>query len=123
MDLETNPATRISAPLPPKKPVRSEGLSLFVATAPEDLHSHNFPPERPSARVQLAATCSAPDDISFLRLPDVLSATGMSKSTIYAMIRADSFPAPVPLGPHTVGWVRSEVQSWAAERVRLRDAA
>jgi hypothetical protein len=36
MHLETNPATRISSPLPPKKPVRSEGLTL-LAKAPDDL--------------------------------------------------------------------------------------
>jgi prophage regulatory protein len=50
-------------------------------------------------------------------------ATGLSKSSIYALIRANGFPAPVPLGLRMVGWVRSEVQDWAAERVRLRDAA
>lgn len=75
------------------------------------------------------STAAVPDlsnftnDINFLRLPSVKLATGLSKSTIYALIRADSFPVPVPLGLRTVAWVRSEVQEWAAERVRLRDAA
>ena len=66
---------------------------------------------------------SIADEISFLRLPGVRLATGLSKSSIYALIRANGFPAPVPLGLRMVGWVRSEVQDWAAERVRLRDAA
>jgi prophage regulatory protein len=68
-----------------------------------------------------SASPSAPDDISFLRLPDVKLATGLSKSNLYGLIRANSFPAPVPLGLRSVGWVKSEIQQWAAERVRLRD--
>ena len=33
-------------------------------------------------------------DIRFLRLPDVMLVTGLSKSSIYALIRANSFPHP-----------------------------
>jgi prophage regulatory protein len=68
------------------------------------------------------ATTTAPD-ISFLRLPSVLDQTAMSRSSLYSLIRTGEFPAPVQLGPRTVGWLRSEVQTWATERVRVRDAA
>lgn len=61
--------------------------------------------------------------ISFMRLPEVKAATGLSKSSIYALGRAKLFPEPVPLGLRMVAWVRSEVQAWAAERVRQRDAS
>jgi prophage regulatory protein len=57
------------------------------------------------------------DGVIFLRLPEVKTITGLSKSSLYALIRANSFPAPVHLGPRTVAWVRSEVNQWAAERV------
>lgn len=57
------------------------------------------------------------DDVSFLRLPDVKAVTGLSKTSIYEMIRDKSFPAPVRLGPRAVAWVRSEVRQWALERV------
>ena len=60
---------------------------------------------------------SPPDDVSFLRLPDVKLVTGLSKSSLYALIRTESFPAPVRLGPRTVAWVRSEVKEWAVERI------
>lgn len=97
-----------------------------VAQAPEDLHAHNLPPKKPSQCVQMDAGCpaslSSPDDISFLRLADVKLMSGLSKSSLYALIRAKSFPAPVQLGPRTVGWVRSEVQQWAAERIEDRRA-
>jgi prophage regulatory protein len=93
-----------------------------VAQAPEDLHAHNLPLKKPSERVQMdagrSASLGSPDDISFLRLPDVKLMSGLSKSSIYALIRSNSFPAPVQLGPRTVAWVRSEVQQWAAKRVR-----
>jgi prophage regulatory protein len=57
------------------------------------------------------------DDVSFLRLSDVRAVTGLSKTSIYEMIRDKSFPAPVRLGPRAVAWVRSEVRHWALERV------
>jgi prophage regulatory protein len=60
---------------------------------------------------------SSPDEVIFVRLPDVKAVTGLSKSSLYALIRASNFPAPVRLGPRTVGWVRSEVKQWADERV------
>jgi prophage regulatory protein len=59
----------------------------------------------------------SPDEVMFLRLPEVKTVTGLSKSSLYALIRSNSFPAPVHLGPRTVAWVRSEINQWAAERV------
>ncbi len=58
------------------------------------------------------------DEIRFLRLPEVRCVTGLSKSSLYELIRAHSFPAPIHLGPRTVAWVKSEVTTWATERIR-----
>jgi prophage regulatory protein len=57
------------------------------------------------------------DDVIFLRLPEVRAITGLSKTSLYALVRAKSFPAPVRLAPRAVAWVRSEVREWAEERV------
>ncbi len=57
------------------------------------------------------------DDVAFLRLPEVKAITGLSKSSLYALIKEKSFPAPVRLAARAVAWVRSEVREWAAERV------
>ena len=57
------------------------------------------------------------EDVSFLRLPEVKLVTGLSKTSLYALIREKSFPAPVRLGPRAVAWVRSEVRQWAVDRV------
>jgi prophage regulatory protein len=60
---------------------------------------------------------SEADEVIFLRLPKVKAVTGLSKSSLYELIRANSFPAPVHLGARTVAWVASEVKQWAAERI------
>ena len=63
------------------------------------------------------------DDVSFWRLPEVKAVTGLSKTSLYALIREKSFPAPVRLGPRAVAWVRSEIRQWAAERVHASRSA
>ena len=54
---------------------------------------------------------------AFLRLPQVKSVTGLSKSTIYARISEGTFPKQIPLGPRLVVWVESDIQNWIAEQV------
>ena len=52
-----------------------------------------------------------------LRLPQVKSFTGLSKSTIYARIAEGTFPKQIPIGPRLVVWVESDIQNWIAEQV------
>ena len=52
-----------------------------------------------------------------LRLPQVKSATGLSKSTIYSRIAEGRFPKQVPLGPRLVVWVESDIQNWISEQI------
>jgi prophage regulatory protein len=47
-----------------------------------------------------------------LRLPEVKTITGLSRSTIYLRVAAGSFPRPVSLGPRAVGWLQAEVEAW-----------
>ena len=56
-----------------------------------------------------------PDTV--LRLPAVKAATGLSRSTIYDRIRAGTFPKPIPLNDHAVGWLASEVGAWTQQRI------
>jgi prophage regulatory protein len=76
-----------------------------------------------SAGPSLNGTSSNLDDVTFLRLPEVKAMTGLSKSSLYALVRERSFPAPVRLGARAVAWVRSEVRQWAAERVHASRSA
>jgi prophage regulatory protein len=55
----------------------------------------------------------------FLRLPDVMRATGLSKSSIYAAVKVGTFPSPVPIlpGGRSSAWVEAEVNAWLAVRI------
>ena len=43
------------------------------------------------------------------RKSEVLSRTGLSKTTLYARINSGLFPPPISLGPRAVGFVQHEV--------------
>ena len=53
---------------------------------------------------------------SILRLTQVLVITGLSKSTLYAMVKAKAFPRQVRLGKRSVGWKSGMVFAWVAAR-------
>jgi len=55
--------------------------------------------------------------IRFLRLPEVIERTGLSRSTIYVRLAAGCFPRPVALGGRAVGWIEAEIEEWVAERI------
>ena len=44
--------------------------------------------------------------------------TGKSRQQIWRDIRAGSFPAPIELGPNSVGWYADEIDEWLASRPR-----
>jgi prophage regulatory protein len=56
-------------------------------------------------------------NIKILRLPALKQTTGISRSTIYAMVKAGTFPSPIKLGRRAVGWIESDVHSWIDSRV------
>ncbi len=51
------------------------------------------------------------------RLPEVMSRTGLSRSTIYELISKGRFPSQIGLGPRAVGWVESEIVDWIDARI------
>lgn len=53
-----------------------------------------------------------------LRLPAVEERTGLKKSTIYAGVKAGTFPAPVRLSARAVGFREDEIDRWVSERVK-----
>ena len=54
-----------------------------------------------------------------LRLPAVLGQTGLSRSTIYNMVGARTFPSPVKLSSRLIGWLESDVTDWLSTRHRV----
>lgn len=57
------------------------------------------------------------DALVILRRKQVEARTGLSRSSIYAAIKAGKFPAPVSLGEKSVGWLEHEIVSWISSRV------
>jgi prophage regulatory protein len=61
-------------------------------------------------------------DASILRWRQVSARTGLSRPTIWRMVRENRFPRPLQLSsPAAVGWLTSEVAAWIESRVRQRD--
>lgn len=52
-----------------------------------------------------------------LRRPQVEELTGLSRSTIYAMIQRGDFPAPVQIGRRAVAWSEAAIQIWISTRL------
>ncbi|WP_078059170.1 helix-turn-helix transcriptional regulator [Tropicimonas marinistellae] len=42
--------------------------------------------------------------------------TGLSRSTIYAMMARDEFPRPVRIGRRAVGWREIDMRTWLESR-------
>ncbi|MDQ2733761.1 MAG: AlpA family phage regulatory protein [Pseudomonadota bacterium] len=51
-----------------------------------------------------------------MRLRDVLRETGLGRSTVYRMVAEHTFPAPVKLSRRAIGFFRSDVEQWFANR-------
>ena len=58
-----------------------------------------------------------------IKLHDVLKATALSRSSLYALIAKGQFPAPVKIGPRASAWNYSEIATWIATRIAERDQA
>ena len=56
----------------------------------------------------------------FVRLPTVIQATGLGRSTIYRLVASGAFPRPVHLGPRAIAWRWSDLEQWSATRATDR---
>ena len=50
------------------------------------------------------------------RLPAVVKRTTISRSRLYALLKAGKFPKPLRLGARAIGWRVEEVDAWIAAR-------
>ena len=53
--------------------------------------------------------------IRIVRIQEVMSATGLSRSTIWRRVRNHEFPTPLKLGglnSRSVGWREQDVDAW-----------
>jgi prophage regulatory protein len=57
----------------------------------------------------------------FLRIGEVVRASGLPPSTIYEMAAKGTFPKQVRLSPRAVGWLEHEVLAWQEALIAERD--
>jgi prophage regulatory protein len=55
---------------------------------------------------------------AIIRLPEVRTRTGLSRSEIYRREALGQFPRRVSLGARSVGWPSDEIQNWIESRIR-----
>lgn len=70
-----------------------------------------------SHRVPTISTTTIPERI--IRAKEVIELTGLSRTTIWRMERAGTFPNRVSLGVGSVGWRWSEVSAWMEGRKNI----
>ena len=51
-----------------------------------------------------------------IRLPEVLRITGLSRASIYRLVRSGTFPPSVKLTARTIGWYSTDIETWIAAR-------
>jgi prophage regulatory protein len=56
-----------------------------------------------------------------LRFPQVIAKTGLSRSTIYALLSVGKFPKKIQLSPRRVGFLEAEVDAWLNEKTQSRE--
>ena len=65
----------------------------------------------------------AQSDKALIRRRQVEQLVQLSRSTIYAAVKAGTFPPPVRIGARAVAWRLSCVESWLEARPLARSAA
>ena len=65
---------------------------------------------------------NAPAADCYLRTREVLIAIGLSRTTIYRMVKSGDFPSPKRLGIRAVGWLSGDVARWRDGRRDARES-
>lgn len=66
----------------------------------------------------MAELLKSANEARILRLHQIKQRTGLSRSTIYALIKAGQFKSPIALGARAVGWLESDVSDFIEARVK-----
>lgn len=54
--------------------------------------------------------------VRLLRRPEVEALTGLSRSTLYAMMERGAFPRPRRIGQRAVAWDEAAIENWLVSR-------
>jgi prophage regulatory protein len=73
-----------------------------------------------------ANKCTVPPDLAGYRMlsrETVLALTGLSKVTLWSLVKAKQFPTPRQLSHRRIAWRQGDVLSWLESRDDARAAA
>ncbi|AWX99282.1 transcriptional regulator [Marinomonas primoryensis] len=59
--------------------------------------------------------------MKLIKLSEVMTQTGLSRSSIYKFMDENTFPKSVALGGRAVAWLENEIEEWMFERLSQRD--
>jgi len=75
-------------------------------------------PEQKLSIEQTQIRDKQPSDL--IRIKEVMSMTGLSKSSIYTYKNKGAFPNPIHLSSRSVAWVRVDVEQWILDKINNR---
>lgn len=52
----------------------------------------------------------------YIRIKELISLLGISRGTIYRLLKENKFPRQIKLTEHTSVWRLSEINNWVTER-------
>jgi prophage regulatory protein len=55
-----------------------------------------------------------------LRLPEVITKTGLGRTKLWKMTKEKQFPESVSLGAQSMGWIEAEIDGWIEQRMAER---
>jgi predicted DNA-binding transcriptional regulator AlpA len=89
------------------------GKSRSIAERPSSTLGQAAPRMRTFKKNEPRTVEFSSSELCFIRLKEVLSICGKSRSSVYASIKNGNFPAPIKVGGRSSAWVKSEVLQWA----------
>lgn len=57
-------------------------------------------------------------DVTIIRLPQVKARLGVSRSSIYSLVKSGKLKAPISLGARSVGWLSIDVDEFINSRIK-----
>jgi len=62
------------------------------------------------------------NNLEIVREPERYKMMGLGRVQMWRLERAGRVPRRIQLGENSVGWLRSELEQWLAQRIAERDA-
>jgi len=60
---------------------------------------------------------------TIIKIKDLPKKVGLSRSSIYRLVRLGQFPTPIKLSERSSGWFESEIDQWLADKATNRNNA